>query len=101
MIDWIKIRFLCNHQFEISGDKLITIDQDGEVKWEMKKSRGIVGSHDSRIFIKSIPHALQGRGVVFNTPESQASFTHELIPSKSRVILLSSFKATISTVPKI
>ena len=76
MIDWIKIRFLCNHQFEISGDKLITIDQDGEVKWEMKKSRGIVGSHDSRIFIKSIPHALQGRGVVFNTPESQASFAH-------------------------
>ena len=66
MIDWIKIRFLCNHKHEISGDKIITIDQDGEVKWELKKSLGVVGSHDSRVFIKSIQTPLTPRiGVDF------------------------------------
>ena len=61
MIDWIKLRLLCNHKYEISGDKLLTIDLDGKVKWEMKKARGIQGSHDSRIFIKSIQTPLTPR----------------------------------------
>ena len=54
MIDWLKIEIFCQHKYPISGDKIITVDPDGEVKWQMERALGVVGSFDTRIQVKTL-----------------------------------------------
>jgi II/X family phage/plasmid replication protein len=59
MIDWLKVELFCTHSFSISGDHLITLDRHGEVKWDLVRALGLVGSHDARIQIKTLARPIR------------------------------------------
>lgn len=54
MIDWITAKIPCEHASAVSGGRLVSINPDGSVEWDMPKARAVEGSHASNILVQTL-----------------------------------------------
>lgn len=63
MIDWLTLPdFPCWHPIPIDGGHVLSIDPDGNMEWEARKTLKVVGSHDATIQLKTIDVDSSGAG---------------------------------------
>lgn len=53
MIDWVQVIIPYMHSTPINGGNVLSIKPNGELDWKVEKRLQVLGSHDSRIQIRS------------------------------------------------
>lgn len=59
MIDWLTLRVL-GVEGDFHAGRFISVDRDGNVEWQTLKRLDVVGSHESRVYVRTVSHCRKG-----------------------------------------
>ena len=63
MIDWVTAIVPCRHLERVFGSRVMKIDPDGAVEWEVQQHLEVIGTHDAKLRIRTHDVAGDGSGV--------------------------------------
>lgn len=62
MIDWLRFVIPCHHSHPINGGRVLKIDQNNDIQWEVISRLQVRGSHESTIQVRTQDHNPDGTG---------------------------------------
>lgn len=102
MVDWVTCVLPFKATGLINGGHLISVDLNGEIEYEVQKRMEVIGTYESKVFIKTVERDLSGNTSRIEVSGNLVKFMqgHNLFGSSDLINIVSNFYERICLILK-